>query len=217
MEAESLRNEGLAQQRLHRADHRTSLEEWICLLPSITVSPILSLAHTDTAEQKSPGFSLLEPSAVEGIYSYRQSHRARAPLRRAKFVESPRIPQSELGSPTHTSTTAKNPDLDTYCPVGGTSVILWTVQIPSLPSSIPPNAVKQVTRGYRSTEIPFWYICLLILPLHFLLPLRSAASASSPSPVGREDFSSGRHDAAAPRGRIKTREQRSRDLCNLER
>ncbi|XP_019118345.2 protein TANC2 isoform X3 [Larimichthys crocea] len=39
-----------------------------------------------------------------------------APLRKAKFVESPRIPQSELGSPTHTSTTAKNPDLDTYCP-----------------------------------------------------------------------------------------------------
>ncbi|KAF7666204.1 hypothetical protein LDENG_00115900 [Lucifuga dentata] len=39
-----------------------------------------------------------------------------APLRKAKFVESPRIPQSELGSPSHTSTTAKNPDLDTYCP-----------------------------------------------------------------------------------------------------
>nr|XP_046234263.1 protein TANC2 isoform X6 [Scatophagus argus] len=39
-----------------------------------------------------------------------------APLRKAKFVESPRIPQSELGSPTHTSTTAKNPDLDTHCP-----------------------------------------------------------------------------------------------------
>ncbi|KAM6898852.1 protein TANC2 isoform 2-T2 [Lycodopsis pacificus] len=39
-----------------------------------------------------------------------------APLRKAKFVESPRIPQSELGSPTHTSTPAKNPDLDTYCP-----------------------------------------------------------------------------------------------------
>ncbi|XP_029933045.1 protein TANC2 isoform X3 [Myripristis murdjan] len=39
-----------------------------------------------------------------------------APLRKAKFVESPRIPQSELGSPTHTSTTAKNPDLDSYCP-----------------------------------------------------------------------------------------------------
>ncbi|KAM9716422.1 protein TANC2 isoform 7-T8 [Menidia menidia] len=39
-----------------------------------------------------------------------------APLRKAKFVESPRIPQSELGSPTYTSTTAKNPDLDTYCP-----------------------------------------------------------------------------------------------------
>uniref|UniRef100_A0A3B3UV29 Tetratricopeptide repeat, ankyrin repeat and coiled-coil containing 2 n=1 Tax=Poecilia latipinna TaxID=48699 RepID=A0A3B3UV29_9TELE len=39
-----------------------------------------------------------------------------APLRKAKFVESPRIPQSELGSPTHTSATAKNTDLDTYCP-----------------------------------------------------------------------------------------------------
>ncbi|KAM6951756.1 protein TANC2 [Aplochiton taeniatus] len=39
-----------------------------------------------------------------------------APLRKAKFVESPRIPQSELASPTHISTTAKNPNLDTYCP-----------------------------------------------------------------------------------------------------
>ncbi|XP_067343232.1 protein TANC2 isoform X6 [Channa argus] len=39
-----------------------------------------------------------------------------APLRKAKFVESPRIPQSVLGSPTHTSTSAKNPDLDTYSP-----------------------------------------------------------------------------------------------------
>ncbi|XP_053269426.1 protein TANC2 [Pleuronectes platessa] len=39
-----------------------------------------------------------------------------APLRKAKFVESPRIPQSELGSPTHTCSTAKNPDLDTFCP-----------------------------------------------------------------------------------------------------
>ncbi|CAL8263657.1 unnamed protein product [Arctogadus glacialis] len=39
-----------------------------------------------------------------------------APLRKAKFVESPRIPESELGSPTHTSATAKNPDLDAYRP-----------------------------------------------------------------------------------------------------
>ncbi|XP_024140726.1 protein TANC2 isoform X6 [Oryzias melastigma] len=39
-----------------------------------------------------------------------------APLRKAKFVESPRIPQSELGSPTNTSTTARNPDLDAYFP-----------------------------------------------------------------------------------------------------
>ncbi|MEQ2194521.1 hypothetical protein XENOCAPTIV_030379 [Xenoophorus captivus] len=39
-----------------------------------------------------------------------------APLRKAKFVESPRIPQSQLGSPTHTSATTKNTDLDTYCP-----------------------------------------------------------------------------------------------------
>uniref|UniRef100_A0A3P9P0V3 Tetratricopeptide repeat, ankyrin repeat and coiled-coil containing 2 n=1 Tax=Poecilia reticulata TaxID=8081 RepID=A0A3P9P0V3_POERE len=44
------------------------------------------------------------------------SHIGQAPLRKAKFVESPRIPQSELGSPTHTSATAKNTDLDTYCP-----------------------------------------------------------------------------------------------------
>ncbi|XP_061564272.1 protein TANC2 isoform X6 [Cololabis saira] len=39
-----------------------------------------------------------------------------APLRKAKFVESPRIPQSELGSPIHTSTTARNPDLVSYRP-----------------------------------------------------------------------------------------------------
>ncbi|XP_067343235.1 protein TANC2 isoform X9 [Channa argus] len=44
------------------------------------------------------------------------SHVGQAPLRKAKFVESPRIPQSVLGSPTHTSTSAKNPDLDTYSP-----------------------------------------------------------------------------------------------------
>ncbi|XP_060058512.1 protein TANC2 isoform X2 [Erinaceus europaeus] len=37
-----------------------------------------------------------------------------APLRKAKFVESPRIPESELGSPTLTS--AQNLDVDAYCP-----------------------------------------------------------------------------------------------------
>ncbi|XP_054851498.1 protein TANC2 [Eublepharis macularius] len=37
-----------------------------------------------------------------------------APLRKAKFVESPRIPESELGSPTLTS--APKLDLDTFCP-----------------------------------------------------------------------------------------------------
>ncbi|XP_067326215.1 protein TANC2 isoform X3 [Anolis sagrei] len=37
-----------------------------------------------------------------------------APLRKAKFVESPRIPESELGSPTFTS--APKLDLDAYCP-----------------------------------------------------------------------------------------------------
>ncbi|KAK1881452.1 Protein TANC2 [Dissostichus eleginoides] len=96
----------------------TSLEEWICLLPSITPSPILSLAHTDnrTAREKSLGFSLLEPQIERDLLLTSPFHRA--PLRKAKFVESPRIPQSELGSPTHTSTstTAKNPDLDTFCP-----------------------------------------------------------------------------------------------------
>uniref|UniRef100_W5N3K0 Tetratricopeptide repeat, ankyrin repeat and coiled-coil containing 2 n=1 Tax=Lepisosteus oculatus TaxID=7918 RepID=W5N3K0_LEPOC len=39
-----------------------------------------------------------------------------APLRKAKFVESPRIPESELGSPTHTTSPAQNPDLESYCP-----------------------------------------------------------------------------------------------------
>ncbi|XP_034073961.1 protein TANC2 isoform X9 [Gymnodraco acuticeps] len=58
----------------------------------------------DLADPRSPG---LDPHL---------SHIGQAPLRKAKFVESPRIPQSELGSPTHTSTTAKNPDLDTFCP-----------------------------------------------------------------------------------------------------
>uniref|UniRef100_A0A8D0DT89 Tetratricopeptide repeat, ankyrin repeat and coiled-coil containing 2 n=2 Tax=Salvator merianae TaxID=96440 RepID=A0A8D0DT89_SALMN len=37
-----------------------------------------------------------------------------APLRKAKFVESPRIPESELGSPTLSS--APKLDLDVYCP-----------------------------------------------------------------------------------------------------
>lgn len=37
-----------------------------------------------------------------------------APLRKAKFVESPRIPESELGSPTLTS--AQKLDVDAYCP-----------------------------------------------------------------------------------------------------
>ncbi|XP_063156497.1 protein TANC2 [Candoia aspera] len=37
-----------------------------------------------------------------------------APLRKAKFVESPRIPESELGSPTLSST--PKVDLDAYCP-----------------------------------------------------------------------------------------------------
>ncbi|XP_072417958.1 protein TANC2-like isoform X1 [Chiloscyllium punctatum] len=37
-----------------------------------------------------------------------------APLRKAKFVESPRVPESELSSPTRT--TATKPDLDAFCP-----------------------------------------------------------------------------------------------------
>ncbi|XP_015741243.1 protein TANC2 isoform X13 [Coturnix japonica] len=37
-----------------------------------------------------------------------------APLRKAKFVESPRIPESELGSPTLSS--AQKLDVDAYCP-----------------------------------------------------------------------------------------------------
>ncbi|XP_064421532.1 protein TANC2 isoform X2 [Latimeria chalumnae] len=37
-----------------------------------------------------------------------------APLRKAKFVESPRIPESELGSPTLTS--VQKPEVDAYCP-----------------------------------------------------------------------------------------------------
>uniref|UniRef100_A0A8B7UMU8 Protein TANC2-like n=1 Tax=Castor canadensis TaxID=51338 RepID=A0A8B7UMU8_CASCN len=40
-----------------------------------------------------------------------------APLRKAKFVESPRIPESELGSPTLTS--AQKLDVDAYCPGDG--------------------------------------------------------------------------------------------------
>ncbi|KAF7239076.1 Protein TANC2 [Varanus komodoensis] len=40
--------------------------------------------------------------------------RLTAPLRKAKFVESPRIPESELGSPTLSS--APKLDLDAYCP-----------------------------------------------------------------------------------------------------
>ncbi|XP_035253568.1 protein TANC2-like isoform X4 [Anguilla anguilla] len=42
--------------------------------------------------------------------------RLTAPLRKAKFVEGPRIPDSELGSPTHTSSPARTPNLDPYHP-----------------------------------------------------------------------------------------------------
>ncbi|KAJ8254413.1 hypothetical protein COCON_G00210250 [Conger conger] len=41
---------------------------------------------------------------------------AATPLRKAKFVEGPRIPDSELGSPTHPSSPAETPVLDPYCP-----------------------------------------------------------------------------------------------------
>lgn len=53
----------------------SSLEEWICLLPSITVSTLLSLAHTDngTAGEEPLGFTLLEPPLWRGIYSNRPS------------------------------------------------------------------------------------------------------------------------------------------------
>ncbi|KAJ7395991.1 hypothetical protein BTVI_149508 [Pitangus sulphuratus] len=52
-----------------------------------------------------PAMNLLEEEDPRSSY---------APLRKAKFVESPRIPESELGSPTLSA--AQKLDVDAFCP-----------------------------------------------------------------------------------------------------
>ncbi|XP_044303179.1 protein TANC2 isoform X2 [Varanus komodoensis] len=60
------------------------------------------------------GGSTENDSAYEQEYAIPTLPVPEAPLRKAKFVESPRIPESELGSPTLSS--APKLDLDAYCP-----------------------------------------------------------------------------------------------------
>ncbi|XP_038942079.1 protein TANC2 isoform X6 [Rattus norvegicus] len=60
------------------------------------------------------GISTESDCAFEPDYAVPALPVSEAPLRKAKFVESPRIPESELGSPTLTS--AQKLDVDAYCP-----------------------------------------------------------------------------------------------------
>ncbi|XP_070417786.1 protein TANC2 isoform X8 [Equus przewalskii] len=60
------------------------------------------------------GISTESDCAFEPDYAVPPLPVSEAPLRKAKFVESPRIPESELGSPTLTS--AQKLDVDEYCP-----------------------------------------------------------------------------------------------------
>ncbi|XP_062071487.1 protein TANC2 isoform X4 [Lepus europaeus] len=60
------------------------------------------------------GISTESDCAFEPDYAVPPLPASEAPLRKAKFVESPRIPESELGSPTLTS--AQKLDVDAYCP-----------------------------------------------------------------------------------------------------
>ncbi|XP_051034780.1 protein TANC2 isoform X7 [Phodopus roborovskii] len=60
------------------------------------------------------GISTESDCAFEPDYAVPPLPVSEAPLRKAKFVESPRIPESELGSPTLTS--AQKLDVDSYCP-----------------------------------------------------------------------------------------------------
>lgn len=71
-------------------------------------SPSLSLSLF-TFFLSLPFYFPLSPPSLSGSLSL-----SLAPLRKAKFVESPRIPESELGSPTLTS--AQKLDVDAYCP-----------------------------------------------------------------------------------------------------
>ncbi|XP_005402283.1 PREDICTED: protein TANC2 isoform X4 [Chinchilla lanigera] len=59
------------------------------------------------------GISTESDCAFEPDYAVPPLPMSEAPLRKAKFVESPRIPESELGSPTLTS--AQKLDVDAYC------------------------------------------------------------------------------------------------------
>ncbi|XP_057357581.1 protein TANC2 isoform X6 [Manis pentadactyla] len=60
------------------------------------------------------GISTESDCAFEPDYAVPPLPVSEAPLRKAKFVESPRIPESELGSPTLSS--AQKLDVDAYCP-----------------------------------------------------------------------------------------------------
>ncbi|XP_019478936.1 protein TANC2-like isoform X2 [Meleagris gallopavo] len=72
-------------------------------------------ASVDARQSRSgQGTSTENDCAFEADYAIPPLPVTEAPLRKAKFVESPRIPESELGSPTLSS--AQKLDVDAYCP-----------------------------------------------------------------------------------------------------
>uniref|UniRef100_A0A8C3IWS9 Tetratricopeptide repeat, ankyrin repeat and coiled-coil containing 2 n=1 Tax=Chrysemys picta bellii TaxID=8478 RepID=A0A8C3IWS9_CHRPI len=75
---------------------------------------LLTGGKSNRKNRSSDGGSEEPPDRRQASVDSRQSRSGQAPLRKAKFVESPRIPESELGSPTLTS--AQKLDVDAYCP-----------------------------------------------------------------------------------------------------
>ncbi|XP_051034789.1 protein TANC2 isoform X8 [Phodopus roborovskii] len=75
---------------------------------------LLTGGKSSRKNRSSGGISTESDCAFEPDYAVPPLPVSEAPLRKAKFVESPRIPESELGSPTLTS--AQKLDVDSYCP-----------------------------------------------------------------------------------------------------
>ncbi|KAA8581317.1 hypothetical protein FQN60_002898, partial [Etheostoma spectabile] len=98
-----------------------------------------------------------------------------APLRKAKFVEGPRIPQSELGSPTHTSTTAKNPDLDTYCR-GGENGRPNATSLLRLPASAAEFLLDGSSKRHFTKDVQLWW------NVHVMLQENSGESSQELGP-----------------------------------
>ncbi|XP_075418156.1 protein TANC2 isoform X6 [Tenrec ecaudatus] len=75
---------------------------------------LLTGGKSSRKNRSSGGISTESDCAFEPDYAVPPLPVSEAPLRKAKFVESPRIPESELGSPTLSS--AQKLDVDAYCP-----------------------------------------------------------------------------------------------------